>query len=122
MLVVDDPDEAIATLAPHIKHQWETYRRYGVEGTDQPVPEPVDPHEWCRPESPGMPARFELFTPDQAVAALRERYTGLPVVDMCIWGSIAGMPTELAERNVELIATVVAPQVADVGVAVSPSG
>lgn len=109
IVLADDPDEAFARIAPHVAYQWDTYNRYGVEGTDKQPPKPIDPHRWREPTAPGELPRFAVMTPDDAAATLRGRYDDLPVTDLYLWASIAGMPDELAERHVELLCTTLIP-------------
>jgi hypothetical protein len=41
--LTDDPERDWPLVAPHIAYAQDSYRRYMVEGTDHPVPRPVDP-------------------------------------------------------------------------------
>ena len=41
--VTDDPERDWPRVAPHIAYAQDSYRRYMVEGTGNPVPRPVDP-------------------------------------------------------------------------------
>lgn len=112
MILADDPDEAFARAAPHIAYQWDSYNRYMVEGTDRPLPPPVDPTQWRKSASDGAPARFPVLTADEAIAELKSRFEGLPIEHAYLWGTVAGMPEDLAERHVELVCTVLAPALA----------
>jgi hypothetical protein len=46
----------------------------------------------------------------------------MPVDHVFIWERVAGMPDELAQRHVELLATELAPRLALTGAAPSPTG
>jgi hypothetical protein len=43
-----------------------------------------------------------VLSPEDAVAAIRERTAGLPVEHVYLWASISGMPDDLVERHLEL--------------------
>jgi alkanesulfonate monooxygenase SsuD/methylene tetrahydromethanopterin reductase-like flavin-dependent oxidoreductase (luciferase family) len=109
LVLADDPEAAWPWIAPHLSYQWDSYNRYMVEGTDQPVPKPIDPERWRAPGRDGAPPRFQVLTADDAARALRERTDGLPVEHVYLWASIAGMPDDLVERHVELVAGTLAP-------------
>lgn len=112
MVLADDPERARERIAPHLAHQWDTYRRAMVEGTDREVPRPVDPHRWMRPGPRGERPRFEVLTAEEAVDSIRERCRDLPVTDVFVWADVAGMPDDLVERNVALVAGTLAPALA----------
>ena len=53
----------------------------------------------------GTPARFAVCTPTDAAAHVRALTDGLPVTQVYLWASIAGMPDDLVERHVTLLGT-----------------
>jgi alkanesulfonate monooxygenase SsuD/methylene tetrahydromethanopterin reductase-like flavin-dependent oxidoreductase (luciferase family) len=111
--VTDDPDGDWPTVSKHLAYQLDSYRRYMVEGTGQPVPRPVDP-EKVRARALGAPLRgFSYGTPEDAVTAIRELTAGAPVETVFVWASLAGMPEEMVARHVQTICTRLAPLVAD---------
>lgn len=112
--VTDDPDRDWPRAAPYIAYQQDTYRRYMVEGTDRPVPRPVDP-ERLRTREPGSgPLSYYLFgTPGQVAAGIREHAAGAPVETVWLWGSVAGMPEDMVARHVETICTRLRPLLAE---------
>jgi alkanesulfonate monooxygenase SsuD/methylene tetrahydromethanopterin reductase-like flavin-dependent oxidoreductase (luciferase family) len=112
LVVADDPETAWPRIVPHLAYQWDSYNRYMVEGTEQPVPRPIDPERWRAPGRDGAPPRFQVLTPEDAAQALRERTDGLPVEHVYLWASIAGMPDDLVDRHVELVAGTLAPMLA----------
>jgi alkanesulfonate monooxygenase SsuD/methylene tetrahydromethanopterin reductase-like flavin-dependent oxidoreductase (luciferase family) len=119
MIVSDDPEGAWPRIAPHLAYQWSSYRHYGAEGTDglrsqtvAAVPDDLDPASLRHPGPEMPPPRFDVVTPDEAVRRLQAWLGGLPVETVFFWESIAGMPDDLAERHVELLAREVAPRVA----------
>ncbi|MBI4578398.1 MAG: LLM class flavin-dependent oxidoreductase, partial [Planctomycetes bacterium] len=56
-ILADDPEAAWPRVAPCLAYQWDSYRRYAVEGTDRPAPPPIDPDQWRRPGPDGAPPR-----------------------------------------------------------------
>ena len=62
-----------------------------------------------------MLARFDVVTPDDAVALVTRHVEGLPVEHLYLWATIAGMPDDIAARHVELLTDVVRPQVTHLG-------
>lgn len=105
LVVADDPEAAWPRVRPHLEYQWDSYNRYAVEGTDAPAPRPIDAERWIAPGRDGAPPRFGVFTPDAAAAHIRALTDGLPVVQVYLWASIAGMPDDLVERHVTLAST-----------------
>jgi alkanesulfonate monooxygenase SsuD/methylene tetrahydromethanopterin reductase-like flavin-dependent oxidoreductase (luciferase family) len=117
IVLADDPEAAWSRIAPHAAHQVQTYLIAGAAGTPREAAArvPLDP-ERLRSPGPAMhPPHFDVVTPGEAVRRLREWLSPLPVSDVFCWSSIAGMPDDLADRHVELLATVVAPQLDGVG-------
>jgi hypothetical protein len=77
-------------------------RDYAVEGTGV-APRTVDPEKLRTKGHPFLP-RFDVVTGDQAVARVRAMLGDLPVEHIYFWASIAGMPDDLVERHIELLA------------------
>jgi alkanesulfonate monooxygenase SsuD/methylene tetrahydromethanopterin reductase-like flavin-dependent oxidoreductase (luciferase family) len=116
LIVADDPDAARARIRPHLAYQGESYRRYA-----NPPDREVRPVRALAPLAPAasdggrrhaLPPRLLVLTADDAIALLREWLHDLPVTDVYLWSSIAGMPDDLADRHVELVATRLAPSLA----------
>src|SRR6185312_14123856 len=105
----------------HLAYQWESYARYGAQDGDvksAAVAQISREFEAAqlRSRGPAMsPPNFDVTTPSEAAARLRAWLGTLPVTDVFFWDSIAGMPDELVERHIELLATELAPAVAGVG-------
>lgn len=112
--VTDDPDRDWPRVAPHIAYQQDSYRRYMVEGTDHPVPRPVDP-ERLRTRGPDAgPMSYFLFgTPEQVAAQIRTYAGDAPVRHVWLGASVAGLPEDLAARHVQTICTRLGPLLAD---------
>jgi alkanesulfonate monooxygenase SsuD/methylene tetrahydromethanopterin reductase-like flavin-dependent oxidoreductase (luciferase family) len=110
IMVADDPERAFETVLPFYAYQANTYRRYGAEGTGQPAPPDLTLDKLRgRQKEPGQIPGLRVLTPDGAIAAIREATDGLPVEHVYCWGSIAGMPDDLAARHAQLLATEVIP-------------
>lgn len=103
ILLADDPDAAWERVAPHLAHQINSYRRLSVEGTDAPVPEPLEPAQLRQRPPDGSWAALEILTPDQAAARIHEHGAGLPLRHLIFWASIAAMPDDLVVRHIELV-------------------
>ena len=121
VILADDPEEARARIRPHLAYQRETYARYGREGMEDGdaalPPTLVRDAEGRREdrEGPGAharPPRLHVLTPDDAIPFLSGWLAGLPVEHVFFWESIAGMPDDLADRHVELLATRLRPALA----------
>jgi alkanesulfonate monooxygenase SsuD/methylene tetrahydromethanopterin reductase-like flavin-dependent oxidoreductase (luciferase family) len=113
MLVAEDPEAVWPAVKEHISYQWNSYRRYQVEGTDsEPLPV-VDPERWRQPRSDGRPPRFPVLTPPDAAAHVRAVVGDAPVEEIFVWASAGGMPDELVERHVELVCDELVPLLAD---------
>jgi alkanesulfonate monooxygenase SsuD/methylene tetrahydromethanopterin reductase-like flavin-dependent oxidoreductase (luciferase family) len=127
LVVVDDPERAWAAIKPHLRYHLESYARYAAEtgqpeapGSETAAPEwldvTVDPEE-VRSKGPimQMPG-FDVVTPEDAVARVKAWCEPLPALEGLFFDSIAGMPEEMVHRNIELLATKVAPELAKVGI------
>lgn len=111
LFLADDPERAWPRIAPHLEYQWQSYEEYAVEGTGR-APRTIDAQR-LRTDGPPILPRFDVVTADAAVDRIRELVAGLPVRHVYLWLSIAGLPDDLVERHVELLAGTVAPALAD---------
>ena len=112
--VTTDPDGDWPTVARHVAAQFDSYRRHMVEGTDQPIPRPVDPERLhSRAESRHPLDSIVYGTPEEVADRIRATASGAPVETVFLWASIAGMPEEMTARNVRTICTELAPRLAD---------
>jgi alkanesulfonate monooxygenase SsuD/methylene tetrahydromethanopterin reductase-like flavin-dependent oxidoreductase (luciferase family) len=112
-LLTDDPERDWPEVSRHLAYQWDSYRRYGAEGTDLPPPAPIDPEDWRAREAESLQMRGFLFgTPEDVAAQIKSMVGDAPVETIFPWGSIAGLREELVVRNVELICTRLAPLLA----------
>ena len=89
-----------------------THQTPPVEGTGAPEPRPIDPDRWRAPGKDGAPARFGVFTPEQAAAHIRMITDGLPAQQVYLWAALPGLPDDLVDRHVELASTELREQLA----------
>jgi alkanesulfonate monooxygenase SsuD/methylene tetrahydromethanopterin reductase-like flavin-dependent oxidoreductase (luciferase family) len=109
IMLADDPDTAWHRLAPHVAHQMNSYRFAAMEGTGQPAPPPI-PEERFRNRTTEDPwGALEILTPEDAVQRIHDHTQGLPVKHLIFWASIAGMPDDLVQRNIELVSEKLVP-------------
>lgn len=114
ILIATDPEAAWARVAPHVEYQWATYGRYGAEGTpDEGTHVPPTADQLRHPGPVMNPPRFDVVDPDEAVRRLRAWLEPLPARHVFFWDAIAGMPGDLADEHVRLLATRVMPRIAD---------
>lgn len=134
LVVSDDPEAAWTRIAPHLGYQWTSYSQNSLRtaGTQKSTPRQlerdldsvmrggdVDP-QTLRSAGPDMnPPGFDVVTPEDAVDRLRQWLLPLPVDHVYFWASIAGMPDDLVQRHVALLADQVAPALRDIGVPVA---
>jgi alkanesulfonate monooxygenase SsuD/methylene tetrahydromethanopterin reductase-like flavin-dependent oxidoreductase (luciferase family) len=105
----EDPEADWGYVAQHLAYQQDSYRRYMVEGTDQPLPRPVDPNR-MREKSPTRPfSGFHYGTPADVADGIREQVGDAPVEEVYLWASLGGMSEDVVARNVATIATKLAP-------------
>jgi len=123
VILADDPESARDRIAPHLAYQNESYRRYaneagGVARRHRPGRFAADtsPPPAQRPPN-ALPPQLHVLSCDEAIELLRGWLADAPVVDIFTWDSVAGMPDDLADRHVELVATRLAPALASVGAA-----
>ncbi len=111
-------------IAPHLAYQRNSYNRYGAAGrtTAGTGPRTLDAGggevdvEALRQAAPeAIPPLFDVVTAEEAIARLTRWLAPLPASDVYLWESIAGVPDDLADRHVELVASRLAPALAHVG-------
>jgi hypothetical protein len=104
LLCADDPDAAFERILPHLAHQLNSYRRGAYAGSGK-APRDLSVEELRRGRGSGPLAPLEVVTAAEAARRIRERTAGLPVVDVYLWASIAGMPDDLVQRHLTLVST-----------------
>lgn len=103
--VSEDPEADWPVVARHLGYQVDSYRRHMVEGTDQPVPRPVDPERLRARDPRGSLDYFFLDTPEGMARRIRRHIAGAPVRTVFLWASLAGMPEKLVERHIQTVCT-----------------
>jgi alkanesulfonate monooxygenase SsuD/methylene tetrahydromethanopterin reductase-like flavin-dependent oxidoreductase (luciferase family) len=112
--VTDDPEGDWPVVSKHVAYQFDSYRRYMVEGTDQPIPRPVDPERLIARDTGKPLGTFLYGTPEDVAATMIENTAGAPVETVFMFASIGGMPDDLALRHVQTICTRLGPLLAAV--------
>lgn len=106
LIVCDDPEATKRRLVPHLAWQRQTYKvARGAQETFAEAQAALTAKLDERGELPGLP----VVTADEAITLLRARTERLPVEHVYLWASLAGMPDDLVERHIELVASVVRP-------------
>lgn len=102
IIVTDDPERTRALLQPHIDYQ---AAAYAVFQDDVARAEKRDPMYLGMAD----PASYQVLTPEDAVSHIRAVTDGLPAVYVTPGLTIGGMPDDITERHITLVATKVAP-------------
>jgi alkanesulfonate monooxygenase SsuD/methylene tetrahydromethanopterin reductase-like flavin-dependent oxidoreductase (luciferase family) len=111
--VTDTPDEDWPTVSKYVAYQFDSYRRYMVEGTDQPIPRPVDPERLITRDTGKPLGTFLYGTPEEAAESIAGTTAGAPVETVFMFAAIGGMPDEMALRHVQTICSRLGPLLAD---------
>jgi alkanesulfonate monooxygenase SsuD/methylene tetrahydromethanopterin reductase-like flavin-dependent oxidoreductase (luciferase family) len=108
LLVAEDPERARARLQPHIEYQAGAYAEFfhqvDVAAGREPGSSPLG--------GSASVDSYQVLTPADAVALIRERTQGLPVEFVTPWLTVGGMPDDLAQEHIALTLTEVAPALA----------
>ncbi|MFN8027990.1 MAG: LLM class flavin-dependent oxidoreductase [Acidimicrobiia bacterium] len=108
-----DPERDWPTVAKHLQYQVDTYNSYGVEGTGNAAPPPLDT-EKARTRGLGRGLNgIVVDTPDVVGAQIVEHLDGLPVDTVFMFASIAGMPEEIVLEHTRVLCEQVRPLIAD---------
>jgi alkanesulfonate monooxygenase SsuD/methylene tetrahydromethanopterin reductase-like flavin-dependent oxidoreductase (luciferase family) len=110
--ISEDPEADWPTVAEHLRYQVDSYRRYAVEGTENPVPRPIDPDRLRTHPVGRILGSFLQGTPEEAARQIKEHAAGAPVETVYIFASLAGMPEEMVARHVQTICTRLGPLLA----------
>jgi probable F420-dependent oxidoreductase len=103
--VHEDPERALADVAPAISYQRSRYAEWGTD-RDRPRPEPVRPEDlpW---------ERYLVGSPDEVAEGLIRLHQEAPYDHYCFWGRLPGITHEQALANARLFASEVIPKVRD---------
>ena len=110
--VSDDPERDWAWISEHLEYQVDSYRRHMVEGTDHPVPPPVDAGKLRGREPRTSIDYFFLETPEGMAHRVKAYTDGAPVETVWFWASLGGMSEERARTHVHLVCNELAPLLA----------
>lgn len=105
----DDPERDWPIVSTHLRHQLDSYRAHGVQGTSQPPPRPVNLDRIVNVHRPGPLGSFYYGTPEEIANAIRRTTAGAPVETVYLWASLSGMPEDMVQTNIEVICQQVAP-------------
>jgi len=110
IIVADDPESAFERILPHYAHQLNTYRAASVAGSGAPAPKEIGLDKLrAQKTGAGSIPGLRVLTVDEAKAAIAEEIADAPVQHVYLWGSIAAMPDDLADRHIELVSRELAP-------------
>ena len=107
LLVADDPEAAYERVLPHLTHQLNSYRVNAAAGTGRTAR--LLSEEEVRGRGSGVIKPLEVVTAPEAVRRITAATEGLPVEHVYLWASIAGMPDDLVQRQMELLTDEVIP-------------
>jgi alkanesulfonate monooxygenase SsuD/methylene tetrahydromethanopterin reductase-like flavin-dependent oxidoreductase (luciferase family) len=110
--VTEDPDADWPEVARHLAYQVDSYRRHMVQGTDAPVPKPVDPEKLRTREPRTSLDYFYYGTPGEIARRVRDKVGDAPVDTVYFWASIGGMPEKTVARHIQIVCTKLAPLLA----------
>ena len=104
--VHEDPERALADVAPAISYQRSRYAEWGTD-RDRPRPEPIRPEDlpW---------ERYLVGSPDEIAEGLIRLHQEAPYDHYCFWGRLPGITHEQALANARLFASEVMPKVRSV--------
>jgi alkanesulfonate monooxygenase SsuD/methylene tetrahydromethanopterin reductase-like flavin-dependent oxidoreductase (luciferase family) len=111
--ITDDPEADWPVVRAHLAYQLDSYRRHMVEGTDRPVPRPIDPDRVRQQALDGALRGFLHGTPADAADAIRRFTAGAPVETVYVFASLGGMPDDLVARHIQLVCQKLGPLLAD---------
>lgn len=110
--VTNDPDGDWPIVSGHLSNQVDSYRRMMVQGTDRPVPRPIDPDRLRASEPKGALSYFAYGTPAEMADWVRGHTAGVLVETAYFWASLSGMPEHVVAEFVRVVCTELAPLLA----------
>jgi alkanesulfonate monooxygenase SsuD/methylene tetrahydromethanopterin reductase-like flavin-dependent oxidoreductase (luciferase family) len=111
--VSEDPERDWPRVSEHLAYQFDSYRRHMVEGTDAPVPRPIDPARFRNSDRSDPLGTFLYDTPEGMAGRLRALTGEAPVETVYMWASVGGMPEDVVLANVQTLCTRLAPLLRD---------
>jgi alkanesulfonate monooxygenase SsuD/methylene tetrahydromethanopterin reductase-like flavin-dependent oxidoreductase (luciferase family) len=116
LFLCDDPDATWDAYRQHFVYQRSRNTLYGLHAigpSGSAVDYPTVTADSIDKER--QAGAVLLATPEQAVTEIDRLTRGLPVTGLICHNRVCGMPDEVSERHIELLATVVKPAIADFG-------
>ena len=107
--VSEDPEADWPEVARHVGYQVDSYRRHMVQGTDAPVPKPVDPEKLRTREPRGSLDHSSTARPRRSRGGCENKVGDAPVDTVYFWASIGGMPEKAVARHIQTVCTRLAP-------------
>jgi alkanesulfonate monooxygenase SsuD/methylene tetrahydromethanopterin reductase-like flavin-dependent oxidoreductase (luciferase family) len=104
LMAADDPEQAFERVLPHLAHQLNSYRRANAT-TSGKQPRDLTPDDLRGGAGSGPLRPLQVLTAAGVAQQIRELTAGLHVEEVYLWASIAGMPDDLVQRNIELVST-----------------
>jgi hypothetical protein len=102
--VSEDPESDWEIIKPHVTYQWDSYRRYMVEGTGAPTPRPIDPDSLRAREMGGSLRYFVHATPEEMAERVRDFTKGTPVETVYFFLAPAGLAEDATARHLQAVA------------------
>lgn len=110
-MVADDPEQMFEAVLPHRTHQLNSYRHHASLGSGH-TPRVLTEDDVRAGKGSGVIGTLDFVTSDEAVRRLRDLSAQIPLEQAYVWGSIAGMPEALVERQITLLIDEVQPALA----------
>jgi alkanesulfonate monooxygenase SsuD/methylene tetrahydromethanopterin reductase-like flavin-dependent oxidoreductase (luciferase family) len=111
--VAEDPDREWPEVATHLAHQFNSYRRYMVEGTGRPPPRSVDPDQLRTRDGAEVLGSVDFGEPAEICDSIIRRTAGAPVETVFFWASLSGMREKVVAEHVRRICGEVAGRLRD---------
>ncbi len=119
LFVCDDPETTWEACREHYLYQRGRNTRYGLRAVDPSGVVVNHPPVTTQVlEDQRAAGALLVLTPEQAVTVIDNLTRGHPVTGLICHNRVCGMPDELSERHIELLATVVKPAIAKLGITV----
>jgi alkanesulfonate monooxygenase SsuD/methylene tetrahydromethanopterin reductase-like flavin-dependent oxidoreductase (luciferase family) len=115
LIITRDPERTWSLVKPHLKYQWASYAQAAAVGGSDSGLVMLDRGSAVE-RNPGpvmLPPGYDAVTPEEAVRRIRSWLGGLPVSDIFFFDSIAAMPEEIIHEHITLLASEVAPHLAE---------
>lgn len=108
--VSEDPEADWPKVAPHLKHQLDSYRKHMVEGTDAPTPKSIDPEKVrTRDRDARVLSYFWCETPEEIARRTFDYVGDSPAETVFFWASIGGMSEEMVAKHVQTVCNKLGP-------------